>query len=478
MATTFASIAHKDRQELVRDSRLRLAVLLVLLLSLAAVAATFVRVSEAKRDRAAATATEHHSWLNQGPRDPHAAAHFSQWVFRPVEGAALLDPGATPYAGSAIWLEAHHRNPAAYRPVEDRTTTLDLGEFSPSWVLQTLGPLLVFLLAAGLVARERESGTLRLMIASGASPSRLVVEKARGLFATIMFAAIPVFVAAALAVALAPSDNLGDTLLRSLLWALAHMIWLAIAVLIGVAVSARVQSTGRALVILISLWIIAVPLMPRAAASIAEALDPTPSGAQFVAKIGEETREGVEGVLPSGKERSAALKADLLRRYNVKDTDDLPISFRGASLKAGEAASAKIYARNYVMLDDIYAEQRRTMRIGALISPLIAVQNISAAFAGTDDLHLRSFDNQAEAERMRVVQAMNDDVKRHGAGNPNYKADERLWQQFGVFKPQGLSLGAVFRNIWPDLLILFGWLIGSVLLLRAAGQRLVKEMTR
>ena len=53
-----------------------------------------------------------------------------------------------------------------------------------------------------------------------------------------------------------------------------------------------------------------------------------------------------------------------------------------------------------------------------------------------------------------------------------------MWQQFGVFKPQGLSLGAVFRNIWPDLLILFGWLIGSVLLLRAAGQRLVKEMTR
>lgn len=478
MATPFASIARKDRRELARDSRLRLAILLVLLLSLAAVAATFVRVSEARRDRAAATATEHHSWLNQGPRDPHAAAHFSQWVFRPVEGAALLDPGATPYAGSAIWLEAHHRNPAAYRPVEDRAMTLDLGEFSPSWVLQTLGPLLAFLLAAGLVARERESGTLRLMIASGASPARLVAEKARGLFATILLAAIPVFVAAALAVALAPSDDLGETLLRSFLWALANMVWLAIAVLIGVAVSARVQSTGRALVILISLWIIAVPLVPRAAASIAEALGPTPSGAEFTAKVSEESREGVKGIMPSAKERGAALKAELLRQYNVKDTDDLPISFRGASLEAGEAASSKIYARNYAMLDGIYAAQRRTMRIGALISPLIAVQNISAAFAGTDDLHLRAFDDQAEAERMRVVQTMNGDVKRNGGGNPNYKADERLWKQFGVFKPQGLSVGAAFQNIWPDLLILFAWLAGSLLLLRTAGQRLVKEMTR
>ena len=111
-------------------------------------------------------------------------------------------------------------------------------------------------------------------------------------------------------------------------------------------------------------------------------------------------------------------------------------------------------------------------------SPLIAVQNISAAFAGTDDLHLRAFDDQAEAERMRVVQTMNGDVKRHGAGNPNYKADERLWKQFGVFKPQGLSIGAAFQNIWPDLLILFAWLAGSLLLLRTAGQRLVKGMTR
>jgi len=53
-----------------------------------------------------------------------------------------------------------------------------------------------------------------------------------------------------------------------------------------------------------------------------------------------------------------------------------------------------------------------------------------------------------------------------------------VWLAIGVFKPQGLSIGAAFQNIWPDLLILFAWLAGSLLLLRTAGQRLVKEMTR
>ena len=481
MATTFASpfasVVRKDRLELLRDSRLRLALLLVLILSLAAVATTYVRVVNAERDRAAATATEHSSWLSQGPRDPHQAAHFSQWAFRPVEGAALLDPGATPYAGSAIWMEAHHRNPAAYRPVEDRTSTLDLGEFSASWMLQTLGPLLAFLLAAGLVARERERGTLRLMIASGAAPGKLVSAKARGLLATILLATTPVFAAAVAAVVLSPSADMGDTLLRTLLWALTHALWLALAVLIGVAVSARARSTGRALVLLISLWILAVPLAPRAVANIAQALHPTPTGAQFVMNVQNDIREGFDGSGTS-QERGKALRERLLREHGVKKVEDLPISWRGANLEAGEAFAARAYDRNYTILDGIYAGQRRVMRIGALASPLIAVQNISAAFAGTDNLHLRDFDRQAEAERLRVVQALNHDLKMHGAGNSLYKADARLWNQFGVFKPGSLSIGAVFGAIWPDLLILLGWLVGAALLLRAAGHRLTLEMTR
>lgn len=475
--TTLAAVARKDRVELVRDRRLRLAVLLVVLLSLAAVAAAYARVTDARRDRVAATATEHASWLGQGPRDPHAAAHFSQWVFRPVEGAALLDPGATPYAGSAIWLEAHHRNPAAFRPVEDRTNTLDLGEFSVSWVLQALGPLLAFLLAAGLVAGERERGTLRLMIASGASPGRLVAAKAGGLFATLLLAAAPVVAAAAAALAFAPSAHFGDTLVRALLWAMTNILWLALAVMVGVAVSARARSTGRALVMLIALWIVAVPLAPRAVASLAQMLDPTPSGADFVRTIEDETRDGVDGI-PSARERGAALRRDLLQRYGVERVEDLPISFRGASLEASEAAGSRIHARNYAKLDAIYAAQRRTMRIGALVSPLIAVQNVSAAFAGTDDLHLRHFEDQAEAERLRVIQALNLDVKLHGSGDPNYKADERLWSRFGVFAARPLPIRAALHNVWPDLMILAVWLLAGLVLLRAAGRRLVGEMTR
>lgn len=476
MAEIFASIARKDRLELFRDNRLRLAMLLVVILSLAAVTAAYVRIADAERDRAAATATERSSWLNMGARDPHAAAHFSQWTFRPVEGAALLDPGVTPYTGSAIWLEAHLRNPAAFRPIEDRTTILDLGELSASWVLQTLGPLLAFLLAAGLVARERERGTLRLMIASGAQPTWLVSAKARGLLFTILLATTPVFIAAVAAVILSPSESMDDMLLRTLLWVLVHVLWLALVVLIGVVVSASTQSTSRALVLLVSLWILVVPLAPRTAASIAEALHPTPSGARFWAKARGEVLNGVNPD-ESYEKRQEVLKERLLRQYGVSRIEDLPISFRGVWLEESERFGSHMLEQNFAMLDTIYRDQREVMRMGALVSPLIAVQNISMAFSGTDNQHVQFFDTQAEAERQRVVLALNHQVTVNGS-NPDYKADSSLWSKFDVFKPQPVPMGMVLRNIWPDLLILFAWMLAAMLLLRAAGRRLVREMTR
>ncbi|HEX8553788.1 MAG TPA: DUF3526 domain-containing protein [Sphingomonas sp.] len=469
--TALALIAGKDRVELRRDRRLLVAVLLVIALALAAVGATWMRVADHARDRAAATAMERASWLGQGARDPHSAAHFAQWAFRPIDAPALLDPAATPYAGTATWLEAHARNPAAFRPAEDRAATLDLGEMSAGWVLQTLGPLLAFLLGAGLVARERERGTLRLMLASGAPAALLVRAKAAGLLGTVALIALPVLAAAGAAVLLAPVPVAGDAVVRTLLWCAVHFAWLAVAVLVAVAVSARARTTGAALVLLIGIWVVAVPLVPRAIASVVESVHPTPSGARFWAEAQAEMHEGQEA-------RTAALEAGLLARYGVARVEDLPVSFRGASLDAGERFGNAVFARRYVTLDAIHGEQRGAMRAGALLSPLLAVQNLSAALAGTDNRHLRHFDEQAEAERQRVVNALNRDVTLNGVGDAAYKADERLWGSFAPFRPTPLTVGEALRAAWPDLLILAGWLFAVALLVRRAGRALARETVR
>ncbi len=467
-------LARKDALELRRDRRLVLAVLFTVLLAVAAVLATSARVADYERDRAVAAAMERQSWLNQGPRDPHSAAHFAQWAFRPVTAPALLDPGTLPHAGSAIWLEAHARNPAAFRPAEDRVGALDLGEFSAAWVLQTLAPLLVLVLAAGTVARERERGTLRLLLASGAPGDTLVRAKAAGLGRAVALIMAPLLIVAAAAVALAPGGTTLDDLARAVLWCVGHGVLLAIAVLAGVAISARARSTAAALALGVGLWVVAVPLAPRAAASLAEALHPTPSGETFWASAQREIEAGFDGS-GTAEQRDAALRSGLLRRYGVSRVEDLPISFRGASLDANERFGNRVFERRWVALDAVGQRQRAVMRLASVVTPAVAMQNVSAALAGTDNLHARDFARQAEAERQRVVNALNRDLMLNGAGQANYRADARLWRTLQPFEPRPVSVAQALREVWPDLLILGGWLLATGLLVRRAGRTLARE---
>lgn len=474
-AAAIRLIAGKDAAELRRDRRLVIATVLTALLALAAVLTTYARLSDYQRDRSAAAAMERDSWLNQGPRDPHSAAHFSQWAFRPLTAPALLDPGTTGYAGSAVWMEAHARNPAAFRAVEDRTAALDLGEFSAAWVLEMLVPLLLLVLAAGVVARERERGTLRLMLASG-MPARLLVRgKTTGMLQVAALIAAPLLAAALAAIWLVPGPVDTDTLARAALWCLVHAMLLVIAALIGVAVSSRARTAAGALAAVIGLWVVAVPLAPRVAATLAEAVAPTPSGQRFWADAQQEIEEGFAGS-GNAEQRAAALEAGLLRRYGVATVEQLPISFRGASLDDGERFGNRVFARRWAMLEGIEDRQRAIMRVASIVTPLIAVQNLSAALAGTDNAHQRNFTAQAETERQRVVNALNRDVMINGAGVTGYKADARLWRALDGFRVTSMPLSRVWRTVWPDGLILFGWLAAALLLLRWAGQRLAAEL--
>jgi ABC-2 type transport system permease protein len=472
--STMKLVARKDATELRRDHRLISATILVALLALAALGATYVRTVDYQRDRAAATAMERQSWVSQGPRDPHSAAHFAQWAFRAIDAPALLDPGTLPHSGSAIWMEAHARNPAAFRPAEDRTGALQIGEFSVAWVLQTIVPLLLFVLAASTIARERERGTLRLLFASGADGPGLVNAKARGLVRMAAMLVLPLLLVAAVAVALAPDSASADQIGRTLLWCTAHAGFLLIALLIGVAVSARMRSTSAALVALIGLWIVAVPLAPKAAASLAEALHPTPSGERFWADIQADIRDGFEGS-GSSEERETALEARLLERYGATHLDALPISYRGARLDYNERFGNRVFAHHHAELEAITERQRGVMRSLGILTPVISMQNVSTALAGTDNAHAQYFARQAEAERQRVVNALNRDLVVNSVGDPNYTADQRLWRQFGVFEPDTLPLAAALRSVLPDLLILAAWLVLGWWLLSRSGRNLQRE---
>jgi ABC-2 type transport system permease protein len=452
------AIARKDALEFRRDWRLLFATILVVVLSVTALFLAHQRAVAYERDRALAEAQDRETWLGQGARNPHGAAHFNTWAFRSLTPASMIDPGVSAYGGTAIWMEAHNQNPATARVAEDRAATLDLGELSVAWVLQVLAPLLIFVIAAGLVARERERGTLRLMLASGANARQLLQQKTWGLVKLSLLVLVPLFAAAFVAAALAPTPFDSDQVQRLLLWTLMHVVYLTIIVLIAAAVSARARTVDRALLALVAMWLVATPLAPRIAASVAEIVAPMPSAASFWERVSADLGEA--DVFDPDDPATQALEARVLAQYGVSRVEDLPISFAGVQLDEAEKHGDAVFDRHFGALAAQAEQQRAVMRVGALLSPLIALQNVSAGLAGTDGAHHRDFAAQAEAHRRLTVGQLNADMIANAAGEDfDYIADPGLWAEIPPFAYQPPPWTALASSWLPDAMTLIGWLI-------------------
>ena len=91
------------------------------------------RLETARRRRPAARggAGGHaQQWLGQTKKNPHSAAHYGVYAFKPKSPLAIVDTGIDPYMGVAVWLEAHKQNEFKYRPAQDRTAVGRFGEMT------------------------------------------------------------------------------------------------------------------------------------------------------------------------------------------------------------------------------------------------------------------------------------------------------------------------------------------------------------
>lgn len=462
------AILAKDLRELRRDRRLVVMAVLVLALGLTGILTSFQQVTAYEADRAAALGLDRRTWEGQGKRNPHSAAHFAKWALRPLNGGALLDPGISSHAGSAIWMEAHSQNPARARPAEDRAQPLMVGEFSTAWVLQVLMPLMIAVIAASALARERERGTLRLLLASGASAGSTLRGKLASV-GTVSAAIAGGLLLPGLASALAIG---GARFHHLILWTLGHGIFLAIVVLVAVGVSARARSAGRALLVLVGLWLFAIILVPRAAVSAVEVAAPTPSPAAFWSGIEAAMQERPDPFGDGLEEFGQAMA----RQYGVARVADLPVDFGGLQLEESERQGNIVFDRFYGELFALYMHQRELMRWSNLLSPLPAIQNVSTALAGTDLMHQIAFQQQAETHRRAMVTQLNTDLIANGReAGWDYAADADFWRSVGDFGFVPPSNRNVLRAIWPDALILLGWLALAALFAASSAKQLRME---
>lgn len=461
------SIVKLEAVLLLRDRRLLimlLAVAAAVFISAISVAIDTAQTNSAKRGVADA---ERARWVGQDAKDPHSAAHYSIYAFKPTPVLAVLDPGIEPFVGQAVWLEAHAQNDMLHRPKGEASPLERAGSLSPAALLVMLAPLVAFTLGFAAVARERERGTLRMSLGAALQPRSVLLSKAFMNWSAMTALLVAPCVLVALVLAISQGVLDADIALRGIAWLAGMSSYCALLVLLGLGVSALCADTRLALVCLFGAWALLAIALPRSLSDAAEAALPLPST--------QEVRATLQQDAPAywSADVSKQRREELLAKYRVSRIEDLPINERGAQLDIAERHSHEVFDR---VLGDFYdrveAQDALFSRL-TVVSPAAALQQLSQQLTGTDFTHHRAFIQQAEAYRRGLVNRMNHEVMSHVVGEgERYLADRSLWESIEPFEFQPLSVAAIGSRAALPAAVLAGWCVLALGVFVIAVQRL------
>ena len=422
------AIAVKDATETWRDGRFRWAAGLLLLLLVAAMAGGAQHQSHIARQHADAQLAERDAWLDKGDMNPHAAAHYGAFVFKPVQPLSAIDPGLDPFLGVFVFLEAHKQQLARHRPIEDASPTRRLGLLTPATAALLLLPLLVVSLTFASFAGERDQGTLRPLLALGISRWSLLAGKALGALLPLLLVIVPAAIIGAVFVFVnAPADPdaaVGARAFGLLTLYLAHaVIWTGL----GLAVSARARSQASALVVLLALWFANAFVMPPVAMALAKWTVPSPSAIEFAVAIEDE-----KDTWPTWDQRVDGVMERFLD--GEFESTLAPANVEVVALLESEAEETALYDRHFTRLFERYEHQARAYERAGVVAPTLAARVLSMALAGTDDLHDRAFSAAAAQYRTAMLRTLNSELAQSGRLNSfDYVRGRDLWEKVPPF---------------------------------------------
>lgn len=452
-------VAGKEWTTLRRDLRFRLAGAVVLVLLLAALVGGHQEAQREAREIAATEVAARKDWVEQGTKNPHAAAHYGSVLVKPRSPLGYLVPGVRPYLGVAVRIEAHKRNALDHRPAQDQSGLRRFGALAPASLIELLAPLVVILLGFSAVAGEREAGTLRQVLATGVAPRSLLAGKLAGLAIAMGALALVPALAAALTWAPGAAGDMPSAGLRTLgvaaVWGAFLLGWGAWTL----AASCWVPRASEALVGLLALWGTTSLVVPRLGAELARGWHPTPSAVHVQAEI-------LDGTRANRKERKKALLAETLAKHGVEEKRDLPVNFDGLWLQAMEDHDNALFDRFTDEVRATYEKQDGTRDALAWLSPMVAARTLTQALAGTDRRHHEHFSDSAEAFRRDLVRRMNMDMATNSrTGEWDYKASEELWASVDPFAYRFPDLSTSLAGRGLAALALAAWLLSGLAVL-------------
>ncbi len=454
-------IAKKELKEALRDSRFHFMAGLVVILLLFSMVVSWNNYQKINKEFVEAATTARQQWDTQKPKNPHSAAHFGTFAFKPIQPLSLIDNGLDKYLGVSVFLEGHKQNNAEYKQISEQNDFARFAELTPAFVFTYLMPLLIILLAFNVFTQEKENGTLRLLLSQGVSNFQIGFGKILGIYMVLGLLLVPIF-ALGVVFILMSNYQIADFLSYGMML-LSLIFYYTIFINVAIGVSAIAKSSNVALISLLGFWIMSALLVPKINANLSKNIYKTPSSSDYQAEITENLEKGVDGHNPFSKQ-SKIFKDSVLKANKVDSVHKLPFNYMGLSMQAGEEHETVVYAKALKKLNDIYLSQLKVHELSSVFSPTILIKILSMQFAKTDLQAHYEFSRQAENYRIALVRDLNYDFK-DNAGKKGFSyisEDKDFFKKTIKFEYKSTVFGQIMQNVSITFLFLSFWVILSI----------------
>ena len=370
------------------------------ILTLAALVVNAFHIHETTHAREHLQQEAEKRFLSQPDKHPHRMVHYGHYVFRTPTALSVIEPGVDTYTGNAIFLEGHRQNSAMFAEQRQSAGLTRFSSLTPSFLALVLAPLFIILIGYGSVSREREAGTLTLLLSQGTTRQQLVFGKLIALTLASAALLLPLLIASMYVAFF--SESAAVVALFCVGYVLYFLFWAALVT----ASSAIFSRSNVSFTVLIVVWMATCVLLPRLGSSVATNAVPSLGKLESDFKVEEKLRslgDGHDVNDPAFKK----LRSDLLAKYNVSSVDELPVNFRGIVAQYSEGRQAKVlneFAEN--RMQEELAQAQIARQFGWL-SPTVALRAFSTLLAGTSIETHHRFLREAEALRLEFVQGLN-----------------------------------------------------------------------
>jgi ABC-2 type transport system permease protein len=155
----------------------------------------------------------------------------------------------------------------------------------------------------------------------------------------------------------------------------------------------------------------------------------------------------------------------LFKQYNVSSVSELPFNFDGLVAVEAEKFSTQVYRHYFREIWSVYGRQDRLYRLGGIAAPMLAIQSLSMALAGTDFEQQRHFAEAAEVYRTRMALEMNGYImNRVRYGDRQATADRTLWETLPDFEYAMPDVRWVLGRQLLNIAVLIVWFGGTFVL--------------